>query len=67
MQACSQGFAGIAYCSAQQHGMDCFAIFGDGLRSLRALWAERLTEPGTGNLHGMLAAALKGSQMPLTP
>ncbi|MDG0852200.1 RES family NAD+ phosphorylase [Roseateles puraquae] len=67
MQALGQGFAGIAYCSAQQHGMDCYAIFGDGLRSLRALWAESLTEPGTGNLHGMLAAALKGSQVPLTP
>ncbi|HEU6454019.1 MAG TPA: RES family NAD+ phosphorylase [Roseateles sp.] len=66
-EAHAQGFAGIVYCSAQQHNMDCYAVFGDALANLRGVWAERLTEPGTGNLHAVLAAAIKGSQVPLVP
>ena len=63
----AQGFAGIVYCSAQQHNMHCYAIFGDALAGLRAVWSERLTEPGTGNLHAVLAAAIRSSQVPLVP
>ena len=66
-QAHAQGYAGIIYCSAQHHGMHCYAIFGEALTSLRAVWSERLTEPGTGNLHGVLVGALRGSQVPLVP
>jgi hypothetical protein len=66
-EAHAQGFAGIAYCSAQQYNMHCYAVFGDALASLRTVWVERLTEPGTGNLHGVLAGAIKGSQVPLVP
>lgn len=66
-EAHAQGFAGIVYCSAQQPNMDCYAIFGDALASLRAVWSERLTEPSTGNLHAVLASAIKGSQVPLVP
>lgn len=66
-EAHAQGFAGIVYCSAQQHNMHCYAIFGDTLTSLRAVWAERLTERGTGNLHAVLAGAIRGSQVPLVP
>lgn len=65
--AYAQGFAGIVYRSAQQPNMDCCAIFGDALTGLRAVWSERLIEAGTGNLHGMLASAIKGSQVPLVP
>lgn len=63
----AKGFAGIVYCSAQQNNMACCAVFGDALASLKVAWTERLVEPGTGNLHKVIAAALKGSQVPLTP
>lgn len=63
----AQGFAGIVYCSAQQNNMACYAVFGEALSSLKAAWTERLVEPGTGNLHTVIAAALKGSKVPLTP
>lgn len=63
----AQGLHGIVYCSAQQPNMDCYAIFGDALTGLRAVWSERLVEPGTGNLHAVLAGAIKGSQVPLVP
>lgn len=67
VEAHAQGFAGIVYCSAQQHNMHCYAVFGDAMTSLRSVWAERLTERGTGNLHAVLAGAIKGSQVPLVP
>ncbi len=63
----AQGMQGIVYRSSQHHAMDCFSLFGDTLSTLKTAWAERLTEPGTGNLHSVLAAALRGSQVPLTP
>ncbi len=66
-EAHAQGFAGIVYRSAQQPDMDCYAIFGDALIGMRAVWAERLVEPGTGNVHAVLAGAIKGSQVPLLP
>lgn len=66
-EAYDQGFAGIVYRSAQQYGMDCYALFGESSRSLRTLWLEPLTEQGTGNLHISLAAALVGSQVTLAP
>lgn len=65
--AFAHGFSGIVYCSAQQHNMHCYALFEEPLNSIRALWAERLTEAGTGNLHAVLASAIKGSQVPLVP
>lgn len=65
--AYAQGFAGIVYCSAQQHNMHCYALFGAPLTNIRAVWSERLTERGTGNLHAVLAGAIKGSQVPLVP
>ena len=61
-----QGFSGIAYRSAQHYAMDCYALFGDALKTLKAAWSESLLEPGTGNLHGAVAAALLGSKVPLT-
>lgn len=66
-EAHKQGFKGIVYCSAQQHSMHSYAVFGDALKGLRSLWAERLTESGTGNLHAVFAGAVKGSQIPLVP
>lgn len=63
----AQGFAGVVYCSAQQNNMASYAIFGKALASLKAAWSEGLVEPGTGNLHAVIASALKGSQVPLTP
>jgi hypothetical protein len=63
----AQGYAGIVYCSAQQPNMACYAIFGDALTELRAVWADRLVEPTTGNIHTVLAGAIKGSRVPLVP
>lgn len=63
----AQGFAGIVYCSAQQNNMACYAVLGDALTSMRAAWTEHPVEPGSGNLHRAIAAALEGSKVPLTP
>lgn len=66
-EAFAQGYSGLVYCSAQQLGMNCFALFGERLASLRTVWSQRLIEPGTTNLHTSLASALRGSQVPLVP
>ena len=63
----AQGFSGIAYRSAQQYGMDCYAIFGDALKILKPAWTEPLLEPGTGNFHRTVASALEGSRITLVP
>lgn len=62
-----QGFAGVIYASAQQLGMDCFAIFGDALGRLRFAWAEALLERGTSNLHVTVAEAIARSRLTLSP
>lgn len=61
------GHQGVIYKSAQQFGMDCMAIFGPALKHLRYSWAEPLVEPGTGNLHGLVADLHRGSQIPVMP
>lgn len=61
------GYDGAIYKSAQQFGMDCMAVFGPALKHLRHAWSERLVEPGTGNLHGLVADLHRGSQIPVTP
>lgn len=61
------GFSGIVYRSAQQYGTDCFALWGQALTVLRRMSLESLLEPQTGQLHGALAMALNGSQLPLLP
>jgi hypothetical protein len=66
-EAKAQGFAGIVYCSAQQQNMHCFALFGQSLNGLRAVWSEQLIESGTGNVHAVLASGIRGSQVPLVP
>lgn len=66
-QAHAEGFSGIVYRSAQQFGMDCFALWGPALTVVRRMTLERLLEPKTGNLHGALATALVGPQVPLLP
>lgn len=66
-QALQYGFSGIVYRSAQQYGMDCYALFGDALKTLKPVWIEPLLEAHSGHLHGVVATALQGSQLPLTP
>lgn len=66
-EAYAAGFSGVVYRSAQQYGMDCFALWGDALEVLQRVSLENLLEPSTGNLHGALASALHGSQVPLLP
>ncbi|CAM3796316.1 RES family NAD+ phosphorylase [Roseateles saccharophilus] len=61
------GFEGIIYKSAQQFGMDCMAVFGPALARLRYEWAERLVEPGTGNLHSVVAEVARGAQIKVLP
>jgi len=66
-QAFDHGFSGIVYRSAQQYGMDCFALWGTALTVLQRVSLEPLVEPATGNLHGALAMGLAGSLVPLLP
>ncbi len=66
-EAHAQGFVGIVYRSAQQSGMDCFVLFGPALDGLRLVRSESLIEREQGCLHRVMAAALQGSQVPLTP
>jgi len=66
-EALMQGFAGVVYRSAQQLGMDCFAIFGDALRSLKFVWSERLVERSTECLHVTLAETVCRSRLVLAP
>ena len=61
------GYEGIIYKSAQQFGMNCMAIFGPGLKSLRHAWSERLTEASTGNLHWLVADLKRGAQIDVLP
>jgi hypothetical protein len=61
------GYQGIVFRSAQQYGSDCFALFGDALRTIRLESKLPLLQPGTGALHRAMAAAVRGSQIPLTP
>jgi len=66
-QVHAAGYDGIAYRSAQQFGADCYALYGDAMRALRAASRAPLLQPGTNALHRAVAAALRGSQIPLTP
>lgn len=66
-EAQAAGFRGIVYRSVQQHGKQCFAIFGEALAKLPMAWSERLIESGTGNLHWVLACAINGARVMVTP
>lgn len=66
-EAHAVGFVGIVYRSAQQYGMDCYALWGPALTALHRVSLEGLLEPHTGNLYSALATALQGSQVPLLP
>lgn len=59
------GFAGIIYRSAQQANMDCIALFGKAISTLKWIQTEPLVESGTGGLHETAAAALRGSLISL--
>jgi hypothetical protein len=61
------GFAGIIYRSAQQADMDCIALFGTAISTLKWIQTEPLVESGTGGLHAVAAAALRGSQVLVLP
>jgi len=61
------GFCGIVYRSAQQADMDCFAVFGPWLKTLRLKWAEPLVEEGTGSLHYLVEQLSRGACIPVVP
>lgn len=65
-EAWAQGFEGIAYRSAQHYGLDCFVVFGAGLKAFRLVWREALMLPD-GSMHQALAAAIRGGQIMLVP
>lgn len=65
-EAVMAGFAGIAYRSAQQHGMDCFVIYGDALEALRLVWRKPLLRLD-GAMHVALASAIRGGQITVSP
>lgn len=60
------GYEGIVYQSSQHYGAACFAVFGEAaLKSLKVTAVEQLTGR-SGELHVALAAAVRGSGIPLT-
>lgn len=60
------GYEGLVYKSAQQHGADCFAIFGEAaLRSIRVTASENLVGPN-GELHQALSSAARGAAIMVT-
>lgn len=63
----SAGYQGVVYRSAQQHGADCYAVFGPALQALRVVRRARLVHQVTGALHRAVADAVRGSQVPLVP
>ena len=61
------GSDGVVYRSAQQHGADCYVLFGAGLLSTLQLVSQApLTNP-SGQPHRVVVDALRGSQVPLVP
>lgn len=65
-EAVAAGFEGIAYRSAQQHGQDCFVVFGAVLQEFRLIWRKALVLKD-GSMHQALAAAIRGGQIPVVP
>ena len=60
------GFEGIVYRSAQQHGQDCFVVFGQGLTGFRLVWRKSLVQ-ADGSIHQALASAVRGGQITVVP
>ncbi|MBC7603057.1 MAG: RES family NAD+ phosphorylase [Ramlibacter sp.] len=67
LDAHRNGYAGIVYRSAQQYGADCYAVFGDALRGFRQLSRAPLAKADADAVHRAVAAALRGSKIPLIP
>lgn len=61
------GSDGFIYRSAQHHGADCFCIIGAGVLATLHLVAQVPMTNASGNLHRVVADALRGSQVPLVP
>lgn len=65
-EAVAEGFEGIAYRSAQQHGQDCFVVFGDALKAFKLVWRKALVLED-GSVHQALASAMRGGQIMVVP
>lgn len=65
-EAVAEGFEGIAYRSAQQHGQDCFVLFGDALKAFKLVWRKALVLED-GSVHQALASAMRGGQIMVVP
>ena len=63
---CNNGFEGIIFRSAQQHGADCYALFGDSMKALRLVLKEPLAL-SDGILHKAVITALRGSKVRVDP
>ena len=62
----SHGFEGIVFRSAQQYGADCYALFGDSMKSLRLVLKEPLAL-AKGILRKAVITALRGSKVRVDP
>ena len=65
-EALAAGFEGIAYRSAQQHGQDCFVVFGAALKAFKLVWRKALVLED-GSVYQALAAAMRGGQIVVVP
>lgn len=65
-EALAESFEGIAYRSAQQHGQDCFVVFGDALKAFKLVWRKSLVLED-GSVHQALASAMRGGQIMVVP
>ena len=61
------GSDGFVYRSAQQPGADCYCLIGANLLATLHLVARASLTNAAGNLHRVVADALRGSQVPLAP
>jgi len=65
--AARHGYDGLIYCSAQQYGYDCYALFLPALEKLRLVQCMPLVDPATGVLHRLVQDVARGAQLEVYP
>lgn len=61
----AQGFVGVVYHSAQQHGAECLALFGAANGAVSQIQSLPLFDAATKRLHRAVVDGARGSQLPI--